>query len=363
MKVAIVYDRVNKWGGAERVLLALHELFPKAPLYTSLYVPETSSWAGVFPGVIPSFLDKVKIMCTRHEHIPYLMPVAFESFDFSEYDIVISVTSEAAKGIITGPNTLHVCYCLTPTRYLWSGYDEYFKNALFRLLTRPVVSYLRKWDKIASSRPDVIIAISKTVAERIKEFYQRRSDVVYPPVDLEKFNVTSGDNRQSFYLLVSRFTPYKKVDIAIKAFNELGLPLLVVGKGSEGKRLVKMAKGNITFLGNLTDEKLLHYYRKCKALVFPQEEDFGLTAVEAQACGAPVIAYKKGGATETVIDGETGIFFKEQSVDSLKEAITKFEQMKFDQREISKNMRRFSKKYFQDSFLNAVKRAYTARNF
>ena len=183
MKTAIVYDRVNKWGGAERVLLALHEMFPDAPLFTSVYSPEKATWAASFSEVTTSFLNKIKYLRTRNQLIPYLMPIAFETFDFTGYDLVISVTSEAAKGVITKPPTLHICYCLTPTRYLWSHYNSYFKGPSLQV-TKPVVSYLRYWDKIAAQRPDVMVGISTEVQNRIKKYYERESELIYPPVDV-----------------------------------------------------------------------------------------------------------------------------------------------------------------------------------
>src|SRR3989337_1629704 len=214
MKTAIVYDRVNKWGGAERVLLALHEMFPDAPLFTSVYSPEKATWAASFSEVTTSFLNKIKYLRTRNQLIPYLMPIAFETFDFTGYDLVISVTSEAAKGIITKPPTLHVCYCLTPTRYLWSHYKEYFKGGTFKDITRPLVSYLRAWDKIAAQRPDEMIGISTAVQARIKKYYGRESELIYPPVEIKKFeepNRKSEKKKFNYYLIVSRLVKYKKV--------------------------------------------------------------------------------------------------------------------------------------------------------
>jgi hypothetical protein len=181
MKVAIVYDRVNKWGGAERVLLTLHEMFPEAPLYTSVYDPKGAHWAKAFPKIYTSFLQKFFLAKSNHEFYALLLPMAFESFNFDKYDLVISVTSEAAKGIITKPGTRHICYCLTPTRYLWSGYEEYFENRILRFVTKPFVNYLRKWDEIVAQRPDEIIAISTAVQERIKKYYNRESKIVFPP--------------------------------------------------------------------------------------------------------------------------------------------------------------------------------------
>lgn len=313
MKVALVYDRVNKWGGAERVLLALHRIFPDAPLYTSVYNKKTASWAKSFL-IITSFLQHIKTARNTHEAFPYLMPQSFEAFTFDQYDVVISVTSEAAKGVLTKPDTIHICYCLTPTRYLWSGYPEYFKNPLFRFLTRPVVSYLHTWDKIAAHRPDHFIAISEEVRKRIKTYYQKESSVVYPPVTLgdRKPMVKSWHDEpfdKGYFLVISRLVPYKKIRLAIEACNTLKLPLKIIGTGNEEELLRSIAGDTIEFLGNLTDESIMRYYRGGNALLFPGLEDFGLTIVEAQKFGCPVIAFRGGGALETIIEGKTGLFF------------------------------------------------------
>ena len=364
MKVALVYDRVNKWGGAERDLLTLHELFPDAPLYTSLYSLQGAPWAKVFPKVVPSFLQKIPFLPKRHEYLGTFMPLAFESFDFSEYDLVVSVTSEAAKGIITKPRTRHICFCLTPTRYLWSGYSDYFKGASFKAISYPVVSYLRTWDKIAAQRPDLLVAISSTVQARIKRYYQRDSLLIHPPVDVSFFkkpslnttilysNVVNANS--PFFLLVSRLVPYKRADLAVEVFNKLGLPLIIVGKGSEESRLKKMAKGNIKFLGKLTDSKLSNYYSKARALIFPQEEDFGKVVVEAHAAGTPTVAYKAGGALDTVIEGANGVFFEKQTVAGLTKAVKDFEKMSFDRGKIVESAERFSKDVFKNKFLEVV---------
>jgi len=364
MKVALVYDRVNKWGGAERLLLALHEIFPHAPLYTSVYSPKKAPWADVFR-IKTSFLQKFPFS-THHELYAPLMPLAFESFNFNKYDLVISVTSEAAKGIITTPQTKHICYMLTPTRYLWSGYKDYFKNEWLRLFALPLVAYLRFWDKAAAQRPDKIIAISEEVRSRIKRYYKRDSKVIYPPLTLgSKYQVASIMNEKihntkyiipntGFYLIVSRLVPYKRIDIAIKAFNALGLTLKIVGTGSESNKLKRMAKSNIEFLGNLTDEELVKYYKKCVALVFPGKEDFGLTVLEAQSFGKPVIAYEAGGVRETVAKGKTGMFFYPQTEKALTEGIKKFQKSKFDPAECKQQAKKFAIKNFKKRFLQEV---------
>ena len=281
-----------------------------------------------------------------------LMPLAFESFNFDAYDLVISVTSEAAKGIITKPQTSHVCYCLTPTRYLWSGHNAYFPNPTMKWLSKPIVKYLRVWDKIASQRPDVVVAISTEVKERIKKYYQRDSGVIFPPVGL---SLAETNNRlpQKYFLVVSRLVTYKRVDLVVKTFNRLGLPLVVIGTGHQALKLKCLARKKIKFVGFVTDEELKKYYRGAKALIMPQEEDFGLVAVEAQGLRIPVIAYGKGGAKDTVINGKTGILFADQTVESLTAAIEKFDKWHPDGEELITNAARFSKSRFQKAFIRA----------
>lgn len=353
MKVAIVYDRVNKWGGAERVLLALHEIFPEAPLYTAVYDPIGAPWAKVFPEIKTSFLQKFPFARSNHELLAPLMPLAFESFDFSGFDLVISVTSEAAKGIKTKPGTLHICYCLTPTRYLWSHYNEYFKGRAFKAVAKLFINRLRKWDKMASQRPDKIIAISTEVKNRIKKYYDRESNIIFPPVNTSMIRINRVDKRKHF-LVVSRLVGYKKVDLVIETFNRLGYPLVIVGTGREEKKLKRMAGDNIKFAGQISENDLTMYYVGAKALVMPQEEDFGIVAVEAQGYGVPVIAYGKGGATDTVIDERTGILFDQQSVESLTKAIIRFEKMKFVVDNLYTNAKRFSKEIFKSNVLDLI---------
>lgn len=360
MKVALVYDRVNKWGGAERVLLALHKLFPDAPLFTSVYNQETAKWADVFD-VKSSFLQKIPFAKSRHELLPNLMPHAFENFSFDEYDLVVSVTSEAAKGIITKPTTKHICYCLTPTRYLWSGYDTYFSNKTLKLLTKPIVSSLRNWDKVAAHRPDVMISISKAVQERIKNYYGRDSVIIYPPLGLEKSKVSPSNvakKRKPYFLVVSRFVHYKRIDLAIDALTELGLPLKVVGTGSLMPKLRAKAGKNVEFLGNLTDEQLVEYYKGCEALIFPGVEDFGLVMAEAHRFGKPVLAFAGGGALDIVVDGQTGMFFREQTKEALVETIKKFSSARFDPKTIMKQAEKFSFDNFKKQFSDVVNKLF-----
>jgi len=348
MKVAIVYDRLNKWGGAERVLLALHKIFPDAPLFTSVYSKDETAWADEFD-VRPSFLQNLKFMQKHNEMLALLMPISFESFNFDEFDLVISVTSESANGIITKPGTLHVCYCLTPTRYLWSGYDEYFRGNFMKTMSIPALKYLRRWDKLSSSRPDDYIAISSEVKNRIKTFYGKDSEIIFPPVMIDQ-KISKKDKSEDFYLLVSRLSRlsyYKKVDLAIDAFNKSGLNLKIVGSGPLEKKLKAKAKNNIEFMGHLTDGELSYYYEKCKALIFPGLEDFGLVMAEAQLFGKPVIAYGAGGALDIIKDGKTGKLFYKQETQALVNALKSFDESVYNKRDILESAKRFSFEKFK----------------
>jgi len=356
MKTALVYDRINKWGGAERVLLALHKIFPDAPVFTSVHSKEATPWANVF-NIKTSYLQKIKFFRSNNQFIPILMPRAFESFSFDKYDLVVSVTSEAAKGIITKPGTLHICYCLTPTRYLWSGHEDYFSNKLFRLLASPAVSYLRHWDRLASHRPDHFISISTEVQKRIKKYYGIDSEVIFPPVMIGG-NIKNKNTPGKYFLMISRmsrFSYYKKVDLVIDAFNKLTLPLKIVGSGSMKRGFQRVSKRNIEFLDDLTDKELEYYYENCKALIFPGVEDFGLVMAEAQVFGKPVIAYRAGGAMDIIIERKTGEFFNKQNSDSLIAALKRFDEKRYNNSYISRNAQKFSFRNFKINFEKLVK--------
>jgi glycosyltransferase involved in cell wall biosynthesis len=365
-RIALVYDRVNKWGGAERILLALHELFPDAPLYTSVYDSSQADWAKDFK-IKTSFLQNFYFFRNKHEYLAPLMPIAFESLSFEDYDLVISIASEAVKGIITKYQTKHICYCLTPTRYLWSGYKEYFTNPVFSLLVRPMISYLRKWDSQAAQRPDEIIAISHEVQTRIRKYYGRESKVVYPPCNIinSKFEIRNSKQHQNtknqikgkdYFLIVSRLVPYKRIDLAIMACNEMKLTLQIIGGGSEESKLRQIAGPTITFIGKVTDQDLSEYYKNCSALIFPGLEDFGLTMVEAQMFGKPVIAYKAGGALEIVLDRKTGLLFSPQTTDALKTALKEFITLKFKKDDCQKQAEKFSLKVFNKQFMKVIEK-------
>lgn len=355
MKVALVYDWVYTWGGAERLLMVLQEIFPKAPLYTALYQPKNAAWARNF-SVRTSFLNRLPFAQKNHRWYFWLMPLAFESFDFGEFDLVISVSSAAAKGIITGPKTRHINICLTPTRYLWQSVAEYFPEGKLTAILKPLLAYLRHWDKIAASRPDSFIAISREVQKRISRDYQRSSTVIYPPAYWPG-KVNSRPATAPFFLLVSRLEPYKHVEVAVAAFNELALPLVIVGRGSQEKKLQKLAGGTIRFLKNLTDIDLTWYYQNCRAFIMPQVEDFGLSAIEAQSFGKPVIALGSGGSLETVIGNQTGFFFKPQTARALAAAVRRFCQSQKNFADKShRNARRFTKEKFIKEFKNYLKK-------
>ena len=360
MRVVLVYDRVNKWGGAERVLLALHEIWPDAPLYTAVYDRDRAPWAKVFD-VRPSFLQHFPFAKSHHELYPWLTQMAFESFSFDEYDVVISVTSAEAKAIITKPGTLHICYCLTPTRYLWSGYETYQQTAggLWKYFHRSMVPYLRKWDMVASSRPDYYIALSNRVKERIKKYYKKKVlRVIYPPVNTQgpAFEARQG---RAFFLVVSRLVGYKRIDAIIRAFNATSLPLVIVGHGIAQGELRRLAGPTIRFVTNhLTDEELAAYYGNCRAFISMADEDFGIAAVEAQARGKPVISYSHSGTSEIVKHGVVGLLFWPQTGEALVSALKQFDTMKIDPSACKTNAVRFSRERFLKEIKEEVEKQY-----
>ena len=363
MRIALVHDWLTNFAGAERVLVSLHELFPQAPIYTSVFCPEE------FPqlaeaDVRTSFLQKIPFAKSKHQAFPLLRTVAFEGFDLSEYDVVISSSHAEGKGVITRPGTLHICYCYTPIRYYWSGYHHYLRNPrygvlnpLIKLVMPYLANYLRLWDRCAADRVDLFVAISHHVARRIEKYYRREAQVIYPPVNTSwlKISPTVDD----YFLLVGRLIPYKRADMVVEAFNQLGLPLKVVGTGSELQSLKEMAGPNVEFLGRVSDEALGEIYSRCLALIFPQEEDFGIVPLEAMAAGRPVIAYGAGGARETVVDGETGVFFERQEVQSLIDAVRDFDPHRFDPEKLREHARDFDVEVFKERISNFVNTAWS----
>lgn len=352
-KVAIVYDRVNKFGGAERVLLSLRKLFPESVLVTSVYEPNGASWADGWE-VRTSFLQNIPWARKHHEWFALLMPFAFESLDLSEFDLIISVTSEFAKNLVTNSNQLHICICLTPTRYLWSHTNEYARGK-FSFLKRIAFSHLRIIDYVAAQRPQKMIAISQRVADRIKLYYGREAKIIFPSLSLPQ-NKLLKRTVKNYYLVVSRLVSYKRVDLAISACIKLKRHLHIVGIGSEGMNLLALTKNNpyIHFEGAVSDEKLTKLYLGARALICPQEEDFGLVGLEAGQLGVPVISYKNSGVSEVVAQNKTGILFEAQTAKSLESAMIKFEKQVWDEVKIKRHALAFSEKKFHKELLHEV---------
>ncbi len=339
--------------------MALKEIWPGAPLFTAVYNPEAAPWAKVFE-IKTSFLQKLPLAKRQHEWFAWLTPFAFSTLNFDKFNVVISVTSAEAKGINISKGTLHICYCLTPTRYLWSGRKLYEKDGIKGIGLKILGPVLRQWDYQAGRRPDIMIAISKTVKKRIKKYYHRESQIIYPSVDTNKFWPKDKKQDQpsvpfnNYYLVVSRLVAYKRIDLAVQAFNSLKKKLVIIGEGEEKERLQKIARENIYFVGQLTDEELLSYYQSCRALIFPGKEDFGLVSLEAQATGKPVIAYNKGGIAETLIHGKTGWLYSKPTPKTLISAVKSFERRKFKSRSCREQAKKFDQKQFQLRFKQLV---------
>lgn len=362
MRVALVHDYLNQYGGAERVLKALCEIFPYAPIYTLVYSEKLTLGAFKDRRVHTSFLQKIPFAKSYHRLFPILMPAAIEEFNLRRFQIVISSAYSYAKGVITAPGTLHISYCHTPLRYAWDDCHRYTEEFGFPSFIKKLVpfgvNYIRLWDRISSARPDLFIANSSFVASRIKKYYSREAEVVYPPVDTHFYRPIPEAGQGDYYLMVGRLLTYKRFDMAIKAFNRLGPPLKIVGEGPEEKRLKKKALPNVEFLGRLSDEELHSYYCSSKAFIFPQEEDFGITPVEAMACGRPVIAYRGGGALETVVEGKTGVLFRRQTPEGLIQAVEDFDSYKFNPKLIRQHALKFDKEIFKRKIRSFVEEAW-----
>lgn len=359
MRIALVHDYLNQYGGAERVLEAFAEIFPYAPIYTLIYDEKRTGKAFAGKKIRTSFLQKIPFTKTYHRLFPILMPVAIEQFDLSRYEVVLSDSASFAKGVITKPETLHICYCLTPLRYAWDDSHRYIEEFGYPKFVKKIVpffiNYIRLWDKEAALRVDKFIADSEFVVRRIKKYYNEEAEVIYPPIKTRIFYIEK--NPKNYFLMVGRFLPYKRFDVAIEAFNRLKYPLKIIGDGPERGRLKKMAKENIEFVGLVSDKKLREYYANALAFIFPQEEDFGITPLEAMASGRPVLAYRGGGALETVEEGKTGLFFDEQAPESLIEAVKKFKPEDFNPQEIRKHALKFDKEVFKEKIKDFVEKA------
>lgn len=358
MRVAIIHYWLVGMRGGERVIESLCEIFPNADIFTHVYDPDNVSNIFARHKVYTTFINHMPRARYLYQKYLPLMPLALEELDLRDYDIVISSESGPAKGVITGPDTIHICYCHTPMRYAWNMYHDYRESINPRL--RPLMSWLihrlRAWDFQSAARVDAFLANSHNVARRIRKYYRRDAVVVYPPVEVDRFQ--SSDCIEDFYLYVGQLVRYKRVDLAIEAFNSLGKPLVVIGDGEERDALEKLAGPTIRFLGRQDFDPLRDYYSHCRALIFPGEEDFGIVPVEAMASGRPVIAFGHGGALETVIPGKTGLFFNRQSAEELAAAVIRFEAMRdsFDRYSIIEHARRFSSDVFRMSFLKEAGR-------
>ena len=359
-KIAIVCDWIKDWWGAEIVLEQLLEIFPKADIFTSVFWQQKNS---LFEGrkITSSFIQKIPFLNKSHKLALTIRHLAFESFDLSEYDIVISSTSAESKGVITKPTCLHICYCHTPTRYFWSHYHEYLKmmefwifNFIGKSIGPRIINSLRQWDFVASKRPDYFIANSENTKGRISKYYKRESEVIYPCIDTKSFPFL--EKKEDFYLYIWRCIPYKRFDLVVDAFNKNGNKL-VVATNTDNKlyrSLREKSKSNIEWMFDLPREEIRDLFSRSKAFLLPPEEDFGIVPIEAMACGTPVIAYGKLWALETVVDWKTGIFFSEQTSDSLNESIKVFEQLEFDAKKIREHAEKFDKSVFRKKLLEFV---------
>lgn len=360
MRIALVHDYLVQNGGAEKVLAAFCELYPEAPIYTLVYSPKLMHGAFAGKDIRTSFLQKLPWAAGRHRAFPQFMPFAIEGFDLSEYDVVLSDSSSFAKGAITGPETLHICYMHTPMRFAWDDCQKYTRDFYFPNLIKKAVpffmNYVRVWDRASADRPDRLIANSNFVARRIKKYYKRDSLVINPPVDVGRFQISH--QRDDYFLAAGRLMAYKRFDIVIKAFNELGLPLKILSRGPELKRLQKMAGPNIEFLGRVSDEDLRKYFSRCQAFIFPQEEDFGIMAIEAMASGTPLIAYRGGDIPEHMEEGKTGIFFERQTPEDIIGAVRKFKSADYDPEYIRNRVLKFDKSVFKARIKDYVESEY-----
>ncbi|WP_408069592.1 glycosyltransferase [Butyrivibrio sp. JL13D10] len=361
MRVAIVHDWLPFMGGAENVIINMHEVFPEAPIYTSMCNRMNMRGALRDADIRTTFLQKTDKKMLNHRRLFPYMPTAMESIDLRGYDVVISSSTSVGKSVITGPDTLHICYCNTPMRYAWEQRHNYigplvgkggFKNRMISYF----MTFMRVWDYATSARVDVFVGNSVNVAKRIRKYYRRDAYVIHCPVRTAMFHTTKEDG--GFFLCVSRLQEYKGIELAVKVCSDNNLPLYVIGTGPMKEKLEAMAGPTVKFLGFVDDDELKDYYARCKALIFPGVEDFGITPLEAQASGRPVIALGKGGILETVIENETGVFFDEPTPNSLLEAIRRFESMTFDKEKIRAHALEFDESVFKDRLKRFVEEQY-----
>ncbi|OGZ62105.1 MAG: hypothetical protein A3H51_01500 [Candidatus Spechtbacteria bacterium RIFCSPLOWO2_02_FULL_38_8] len=358
MKVALVQDYLIQYGGAERVLEEFCNIFPSAPIFTLVYDKQATGYAFEGRDINTSFLQRFPKPRTSYKLFPLFMPMAIENFDFSQYDLVLSSSYAYANGIITRGSAVHVSYCHSPMRYARLDYKEVTGDSMYPKFIKKIIPffmpYIRLWDMQSSQRPDYYVCNSKFVESKIKKYYKQNAEVIHPPLNFNKFYITKP---KDYFLLTGRMVPYKRFDIAVNAFNDLGLPLKIIGTGPEMKKLQKIAKNNIEFVGLVSEQDLPKYYANAQAFIFPQEEDFGITALESMASGRPVIAYKKGGALESIKENDSGVFFDKQTPEALVEAVKKFQTMEFDSEKIRMSVAKFDKLEFRKKivdFLNKI---------
>jgi glycosyltransferase involved in cell wall biosynthesis len=365
MKIALVHDWLNQVGGAEGVLKELVALFPDAPIYTSIYWPRAMPSAYQEWDIRTTWLNKLPLVKRHHRLFLPLYPLAFESLDLSAYQVVITNKSGFCHGIVTPPETLHICYCLTPTRYVWRYHDYAAHEKIGSLAHRalsPVLSYLRMWDRLAADRVDRFIAISAEVQRRIGTYYRRDAEIIYPPVDTKRFSrralPSRSTPREGYFLTVGRLIPYKRIDLAVQACTRLNLPLKVGGTGRNIDRLRAMAGPTVEFLGYVPNAELPGLMAHCRAFLFPGAEDFGIAPVQAMAAGRPVIAYAYGGALDTVVEGVSGTLFHEQTVESLLDTLERFDDGEYDPVTIRRHAEQFDAAIFRRKIRKYVTQAY-----
>ena len=356
MRVALIHYWLLTWRGGEKVLKAIADLFPGCDIYTHAYDPELTAREFPTNRIRTTFIANLPFADKLYKKYYPLMPFALEQLDLRQYDLVISSESGPAKGVVLSPHTLHVCYCHSPMRYAWDMYHDYRSQSgwFTRLSMVPIMNYLRIWDQVSAQRVDHYIANSNFVASRIHKYYRRKAQVIYPPVTVEDFNVSGGS--EDFYLAVGQLVPYKRPDLMIETFNSLGKRLVIIGDGELLARLRKLAKRNVELLGWQSSSVIREYYARCRAVIFPGVEDFGIVPVEAMASGKPVIAYGRGGVTETVVHGVTGLLFSEQTVASLGDAVSEFERIstQFVPEKIRAHAEQFSLQRFRSQFINYI---------
>lgn len=364
MRIALVHDHLAQDGGAEKVLKVFHELWPEAPIFVLLHDSQAADPVFAKANIQTSFIQKLPWGVKKYKWYLPLMPVAVEHFDLSAFDVVLSSSSSLAKGVLTSPHTLHICYCHTPTRYLWTDTKQYVQELAYNRFMKKAIacylSFLRIWDLAAADRVDVFLANSRIVKQRIKKYYKRESTVIYPPVDLTQFQI--AQEKDNYFLIGGRLVPYKRFDIAIKAFNAMGRRLKVFGSGPDEARLKNLAGDTIEFEGRVSTAALSRLYQRAQAVIFPQEEDFGIVPLEAMASGTPVIAYKAGGALETVVPEKTGVFFEDQNWQSLTKVVLQFRPEQYAPQVIRAYAEQFGMERFKKKISEFVQNAWKTWN-